>query len=101
MPSFTYIVQCADNTLYTGWTVDLDNRVSAHNGGVPGGAKYTKSRRPVTLVWAMECPSKELACRLEYCIKGMSRKMKMDLIEGHNHQIIDYISKDACVIIKG
>ena len=45
--SWTYIVRCADGSLYTGWTKDLDKRLEAHNGQIPGGAKYTRTRRPV------------------------------------------------------
>ena len=45
---YTYMVECADGSLYTGWTVDLKQRVAAHNGEIPGGAKYTRTRRPVS-----------------------------------------------------
>ena len=48
---YTYMVECADGSLYTGWTVDLKQRVAAHNGEIPGGSKYTRTRRPVSLVW--------------------------------------------------
>ena len=56
--SWTYIVRCADGSLYTGWTKDLDKRLEAHNGQIPGGAKYTRTRRPVTLVWSQPFQSK-------------------------------------------
>ena len=46
---YTYMVECADGSLYTGWTVDLKQRVAAHNGEIPGGSKYTRTRRPVSL----------------------------------------------------
>ena len=57
--NYTYIVKCSDGTLYTGWTNDLEKRVSAHNSGK--GAKYTKNRRPVALVYYEEFCTKEEA----------------------------------------
>ena len=74
-----YILRCADGTLYTGWTNDLAKRVEAHNAGK--GAKYTRSRRPVTLVYSEECESKEEAMSREWHIKHMSREKKLRLIE--------------------
>ena len=55
--NYTYIVKCADSTLYTGWTNDLDKRIKAHNSGK--GAKYTKTRRPVKLVYYEEHETKK------------------------------------------
>lgn len=75
----TYIVRCADGTLYTGWTNHLEKRVEAHNAG--RGAKYTKARRPVRLVYAEAFPSKEEAMRREAAIKQLSRAEKLQLIE--------------------
>lgn len=77
--SYTYIVRCKDGSLYTGWTTDLKKRISAHNAGK--GAKYTKSRRPVKLVYSEEFETKEEAMRREYAIKHMSRPEKIKLIE--------------------
>lgn len=77
--SYTYIVRCKDGSLYTGWTTDLRKRISAHNAGK--GAKYTKSRRPVKLVYSEEFETKEEAMRREYAIKHMSRPEKIRLIE--------------------
>lgn len=74
----TYIVKCRDGSLYTGWTNDLEKRLRAHNEG--RGAKYTKSRRPVTLVHCEVFGTKEEAMRREYEIKHMSRKDKEKLI---------------------
>lgn len=74
----TYIVKCRDDSLYTGWTNDLEKRLRAHNEG--RGAKYTKSRRPVTLVHCEVFGTKEEAMRREYEIKHMSRKEKEKLI---------------------
>lgn len=77
--NYTYIVECKDGTLYTGWTNNLEKRLRAHNEGK--GAKYTKSRRPVTLVYQESFDTKEEAMRREYAIKRFSRKKKMELIE--------------------
>lgn len=61
--NYTYIVKCRDNTYYTGWTKDLDRRMKAHNSGT--GAKYTRSRRPVRLVYYEAYRTKEEAMRRE------------------------------------
>lgn len=76
--NYTYILRCADGTLYTGWTNDLEKRLAAHNAGL--GAKYTKSRRPVTLVYAEHFATKEEAMRREYRVKRLSRAEKLALI---------------------
>ena len=78
--NFIYIVQCSDGTLYTGWTNDLDKRMKAHNEG--RGAKYTRARRPVELVYSEIFDTKEEAMRREYVIKRMTRAQKIKLIEG-------------------
>ena len=75
--NYTYIVKCRDNTYYTGWTKDLDRRMKAHNSGT--GAKYTRSRRPVRLVYYEAYRTKEEAMRREREIKRMSRKEKEQL----------------------
>ncbi len=74
MSCYTYILRCADGSLYTGWTNDLEKRLKAHNDGT--GAKYTRSRRPVTLVYSAEFDTKEEAMREEYRIKHLSREGK-------------------------
>ena len=76
--NFTYIVECSDHTLYTGWTNDLEKRIEAHNTGK--GAKYTKTRRPVRLVYFETFATKEEARSREYHIKRMSRQEKIKLI---------------------
>ncbi len=76
--NYTYILLCKDGTLYTGWTNDLKKRVKAHNLGK--GAKYTKSRRPVKLVYYEEFPTKKEAMKREYTIKRMGRKEKERMI---------------------
>ncbi len=78
--NYTYILRCADGTLYTGWTNDLEQRVGAHNAG--RGAKYTRNRTPVTLAYYEIHPTKEAAMRREYEIKRMSRTEKEKLIAG-------------------
>ena len=75
---YIYIVRCADDTLYTGWTTDLARRIAAHNAGA--GAKYTRSRRPVTLLYHESFATKEEALRREYAIKQLPREKKMQLI---------------------
>jgi len=77
--NYTYLLRCADNTLYCGWTNDLEKRLAAHNAGL--GAKYTKSRLPVTLVYYEEYDTKEEAMRREFRIKRLTRAEKMKLIE--------------------
>lgn len=77
--NFTYIVRCADGTLYTGWTNDLKRRMKAHNAGK--GAKYTKNRRPVSLEYFESYETKEEAMRREYEIKQLTRKEKLKLIK--------------------
>ncbi len=77
---WTYIVRCADGSLYTGWTKDLDKRLKAHNGQIPGGAKYTRTRRPVTLVWSQPFQSKREAQSREYWIKKMTKREKEALV---------------------
>lgn len=76
--NYTYIVKCNDGTLYTGWTNDLTKRMEAHNSGT--GAKYTKSRLPVRLVYYEEYMTKKEAMSREYSIKRLSRQEKLTLI---------------------
>ena len=78
--NYTYLLECADNTFYCGWTNDLEKRVNAHNSGQ--GAKYTKPRRPVVLVYYEEFQTKEEAMRREWAIKRLTRKEKERLIKG-------------------
>jgi putative endonuclease len=77
-----YIVCCADGTLYTGWTTGVDARVATHNAG--RGAKYTKSRLPVKLVYSEALESKTAAMKREYEIKRFTRAKKLELIENRN-----------------
>ena len=77
--NYTYIVECADGTLYTGWTTNVQKRVKAHNEE-KSGAKYTKAKRPVKLVYYEGYETKEEAMRREYPIKQLTRKQKLELI---------------------
>jgi putative endonuclease len=77
---YTYIVECSDGTYYTGWTTDLERRVKTHNAG--RGAKYTRLRRPVRLVYHEPQPDRSSAMKREYVIKAMGRDKKRKLIEG-------------------
>lgn len=81
---FAYIVKCVDDSLYCGWTSDLKHRMEAHNGIVPGGAKYTRGRRPVQLVYAESFHEKRAAQRREYAIKRMSKTQKLRLLKDTN-----------------
>ena len=74
------MVMCADNTLYTGIATDLERRIEEHNSSEKG-AKYTRVRRPVTLVYQEEYPDRSTASKREYAIKkNMTRKEKLQLI---------------------
>ena len=78
MSAFVYMVECADQTLYTGWTTDIERRLKAHNAG--RGAKYTRERGPVRLVYVEEVPDRRAAMKRELAIKRMRRAKKLALI---------------------
>ena len=81
--NYTYMVKCADGTLYTGWTNCVEKRLKAHNEG-KAGAKYTRAKRPVELVYYEGYATKEEAMRREYAIKQLTRRKKEELIKkGH------------------
>ena len=80
MKTYTYILRCADGTLYCGWTNDLEKRIKDHNAGK--GAKYTKTRLPVKLVYFEEFDTKEEAMSREWHIKQLRREEKLKMIEG-------------------
>jgi len=75
-----YMVRCSDGTLYTGITNDLKKRIEAHNSG-KDGARYTRSRRPVKLVYSEQVESKSAAAKLEYQLKKLPRLKKIRLIK--------------------
>jgi putative endonuclease len=78
MSCYCYILECADGTYYTGWTVDPERRVAIHNKG--RGARYTRTRCPVKLVYVEELPDRKSAMKREIAIKKMKRKSKGKLI---------------------
>jgi putative endonuclease len=78
MNCYCYIVECVDGTYYTGWAVNPEKRVAMHNNG--RGARYTKTRRPVRLVYIEELPDRTSAMKREIAIKKMKREGKMKLI---------------------
>lgn len=82
--AYTYILRCSDGTLYTGYSTDVKARVLKHNTGK--GAKYTKARRPVELVYYEEYSSKSEALRREAAIKKLSRIQKEELIKSTNKE---------------
>lgn len=79
MTCYCYIVECADGTYYTGWTTDPERRVKMHNAG--RGARYTRMRRPVKLVYLEEQPDRTTAMKRERAIKTLSREKKMKLVQ--------------------
>jgi len=81
MSHYCYLVECVDNTLYCGYTNDIERRLKAHNSGK--GAKYTQKRLPVKLVYFETFTSKIDAMRREYAIKQLSRSEKLKLIKTH------------------
>ncbi len=76
---YVYILKCIDDTLYTGYTNNLEKRVLAHKSGK--GAKYTRGRAPLQLVFSADFPTKEDAMKAEYRIKRMTKKEKEHLIK--------------------
>jgi len=82
--AYTYIVECRDGTFYTGWTNHLEERIQCHNEGK--GAKYTRSRLPVRLVYYEAFATKQEAMKREYAIKQLDRKDKSALIEKQTEQ---------------
>lgn len=80
MNNYVYILRCKDNSLYTGWTNDLENRVSMHNKGL--GAKYTKGRGPCKLVYFEIFETKSEALKRERAIKKLSKEQKELIISG-------------------
>ena len=89
---FTYILRCVDGSLYCGWTINLEKRVDAHNGLVTGGAKYTKGRRPVTLVYYESFRQKQEAQSREYAIKRLNKAQKLRLIASATMDTLENIN---------
>jgi len=80
--NYVYILECIDNSLYTGYTNNIEKRLKTHNSGK--GSKYTRSRLPVKLIYFEEFETKIEAMKREYYIKQMSRNDKLKLIEDSN-----------------
>ncbi|WP_436934665.1 GIY-YIG nuclease family protein [Halovenus marina] len=85
MSQYVYIVECADESLYTGYTTDVGRRVREHDAG--NGAKYTAGRRPVTLRYVEYHPSKGAAMRREHEIKSLTRTQKERLLPDESDRI--------------
>ena len=85
MGNFAYMVECRDKSLYCGWTNDLKKRVAAHNAG--SGAKYTRTRRPVRLVYYEEFDTKEEAMSREWHLKRLTHKEKAALIQDFDNPL--------------
>ena len=111
MSWWVYLLRCGDGTLYTGITDDLDRRLAAHNAG--RGAKYTRSRRPVTLVWREEQPDKSVALRAA-CVDGvlrpsllmalkprMSVQLPMNLLICQNSKVKVSLWKNTIILVNG
>jgi len=79
-------VECADRTLYTGVTTDLARRVNQHNGTVSGGARYTRARRPVRLIWSEACDCRSSAQRREVVVRKLGRRQKLALARRADNQ---------------
>lgn len=83
-----YMLKCKDNTLYTGYTNDLEKRLKMHTSGK--GAKYTRGRGPFQVVFIEKFPSKEAALKKEYQIKQLSRKRKFELIRDKLKEVMQF-----------
>lgn len=79
MPAYVYMLRCKDGTLYTGWTNNLEHRLAQHQQGK--GAKYTRGRTPLELVYYEELADKESALKRECAIKKLTRQEKLQLID--------------------
>ena len=83
--NYTYILKCSDGSLYCGWTNNLEKRLAAHNAGT--ASKYTRTRRPVELVYFEEFETKQEAMSREFHIKRMTRQEKLELIESQSEEL--------------
>ncbi len=78
-----YLLECGDKTLYCGITNNLENRLKQHTGELPGGAKYTRSRKPLKVVYQEGVGTRSEALKRELSIKKMSRKAKLSLLRNY------------------
>lgn len=93
-----YIVRCADGSLYTGIATDVDKRLIEHESG-PRGAKYLRGKAPLELVYSEVVGDRALASRLEYRVKQLGRKQKLELIEGRRSLadlVPDQVVEEGC-----
>ncbi len=108
---FVYILKCSDGSLYTGITTDLKRRIREHNSSVSLGAKYTRSKRPVILVYSQSFANRSLASKQELRIKSLSRIEKMGIINAKKsinksdfkekvHNIVKKITKGSIMTYK-
>ena len=79
MKGYAYLLKCSDGSLYAGWTNDPERRLKAHNNGT--ASKYTRSRRPVEMVYLEEFETKSEAMKREAALKMMTREQKLELIK--------------------
>ena len=79
MPYFVYLLRCKDNTIYCGYTNNLEKRIEVHNSGK--GSKYTRGRLPAKLIYVEECLSKSVALKREYTLKQLPRGKKEELVK--------------------
>ncbi|HAJ05141.1 MAG TPA: hypothetical protein DCL76_01125 [Chloroflexi bacterium] len=84
---FVYIIECNDNSLYTGWTTNLERRLASHNAGT--GSRYTRMRKPVKLVFVESHATKSSAMKREAAIKSYTKSAKLELISSHQNIFID------------
>lgn len=82
---YAYILECNDQTYYTGYTTDIDKRITVHNTGK--GAKYTRARLPVTLRYVRSFETKREAMQYEWSIKQLTRAQKQQLMEGPTNEL--------------
>jgi len=87
MTYYCYMLKCADDSYYTGWSTDPERRLNQHNAG--NGARYTRSRRPVELVYTEELPTRSAAMQREIKIKRLPRAKKHSLSENYSHVDFD------------
>ncbi|MBP04546.1 MAG: hypothetical protein CMA72_07165 [Euryarchaeota archaeon] len=97
-PWLVYLLRCSDNSLYCGVTNDLEKRITKHSTGK--GAKYTRSRLPVELVWSSSDTGKSTAHKAEYYIKQQSKKRKELLVAGFDNNILNQTLHDRFGITK-
>jgi len=88
---FVYYLRCADNSLYAGITIDLNRRLGEHNTCNKTGAKYTRVRRPVKLVYAEAQENRQLACKREYQLKKFTKSKKEALVDNFNPILLEEI----------